>query len=90
MNRVHLIDRAVEATGLDRPAAAEAVNALFESIRSALERGDRVVLQGFGVFHTVPRREGVGRNPRTGEPVDMPRGQVARFRPAKSLRSLSI
>ena len=90
MKRVHLIDRAIDATALDRPTAAEAVNVLFESVRSALKRGDRVVLRGFGVFHTAPRREGVARNPRTGEPVDIPRGLVARFRPATSLRSLRV
>ena len=48
------VHRAVEATGLDSPAARDAVNVMFESMASALARGERVVLRRFGVFHSPP------------------------------------
>ncbi|MYA41232.1 MAG: HU family DNA-binding protein [Gemmatimonadetes bacterium] len=82
-----LVNRAVEATGLERWAIRDAVDALLESVGSALERGDRVVLRRFGMFHAAPRRTGVARNPRTNEPVGIPRGRVVRFRPAPGLQS---
>ena len=87
MVKADLVARAAEAAGLDSPAAQDAVDALFESVVSALACGDRVVLRRFGMFHTRPRKTGKARNPRTNEPVDIPRGRVARFRPALDLRS---
>jgi len=87
MVKADLTNRVTEAANLESPAAQRAVEALFESLGSALERGDRVVLRGFGLFHTAPRKTGVARNPRTGESVGIPRGRVVRFRPAVSLRS---
>ncbi|MYK80801.1 MAG: HU family DNA-binding protein, partial [Acidobacteria bacterium] len=52
-------------------------------------RGDRVVLRRFGMFHAAPRRTGVARNPRTNEPVGIPRGRVVRFRPAPGFSSVA-
>ena len=89
MVKADLINRAMEAANLQSPAAREAVEALFESLRAALERGDRVVLRRFGVFHAAPRKTGVARNPRTGEPVGIPRGRVVRFRPGQNLRGIT-
>jgi nucleoid DNA-binding protein len=87
MVKADLIRRAVEASSLESLAAREAVDALFESVASALARGERLVLRRFGVFHTAPRKTGVARNPRTNEPVGIPRGRVVRFRPAPGLPS---
>ena len=89
MVKADLVHRAVEATTLQSPAAQEAVEALFESANSALARGDRVVLRRFGAFYTSSRRKGPARNPRTGEPADIPRGRVVRFRPAPGLGSVA-
>ena len=88
MVKADLIKRAIEATNLESSDAREAVDALFESVASALVRGDRVVLRRFGVFYAAPRKTGVARNPRTGDPVGIPRGRVVRFRPATDLRNL--
>lgn len=85
MVKAHLIHRAVEASGLESPAARDTVEAHCESVSGA--RGNRVVLRRFGVFHTAPRKTGVAWNPRTNEPVDIPRGRVMRFRPAPGLQS---
>ena len=89
MVKEDLINRAMEASTLDRSAAREAVDALFESVCAALERGDRVVLRRFGLFHAAPRKTGMARNPRTGEPVDISGGRAVRFRPGRSLPSIT-
>lgn len=86
MVKADLINRAMDAADLQGSAARVAVEALFESVRAALERGDKVVLRRFGVFHAAPRKTGVARNPRTGEQVGIPRGRVVRFRPGQNLR----
>ena len=88
MVKADLINRAMETTTRDSLAARDAVHAVFESVASALVRGDRVVLRQFSVFHTAARRKGVARSPRTGAPVGIPRGRVVRFRPATDLHSL--
>lgn len=89
MVKADLVRRVTQATALESPAAQEAVGALFKAVASALARGDRVVLRRFGMFHTGSRKTGVARNPRTGEPVGIPRGRVVRFRPATGLRGFS-
>ena len=81
--KTRLITRATEAADLARPAGRRAVEALFERLGSALERGDRVALRRFGVFHAAPRKTEKARNPCTGEPVGIPRGRVVRFRPRR-------
>ena len=88
MVKADLLTRAIEAANLEGPVARKAVEAVFESLAAALESGDRVVLRRFGVFHAAPRRMGVARNPRTGEPVGIPRGRVTRFRPSPDLSNL--
>ena len=88
MVKADLIKRARETTTRESPAARDAVHAVFESVASALVRGDRVELRRFGVFCAAPRKTGVARNPRTGDPVGIPRGRVVRFRPATDLRNL--
>ena len=87
MVKADLVARVAEASNLKSPAAQDAVEALFESVVSALARGDRVVLRRFGVFHTRPRRTGMARNPRTNESVRIPAGREVRFRPATNLSS---
>ena len=88
MVKVDLVARTAEAANLKSPAAQDAVDALFESVVSALARGDRVALRRFGVFHTRPRRTGIARNPRTNQLVRIPAGREVRFRPATNLRRL--
>ena len=88
MVKADLIHRALEAANLASPAARAAVDALFEGLGAALERGERVVLRRFGVFYAAPRKTGVARKPRTNEPVGIPQGRVVRFRPATGLRNL--
>lgn len=62
------------------------VNAIFEEIGAALERGDRVELRGFGAFSVRVRPERMGRNPRTGEKVFVEEKRVPYFKTGKELR----
>jgi len=69
--------------------AEMAVETVFESMKKALEQGDRIELRGFGVFNVKPRKTGIGRNPRTGAEVSIPPGKAVRFKPARSYRRCS-
>ncbi len=89
MIKSDLVERVMEATELPKPKAAEAVNALFEGMKDALLMGDRIELRGFGVFQVKDRKRGVGRNPQTGEQVNIPPGKTIRFKPGKALRNMS-
>ena len=88
MIKSDLVERVMKATDLPKPKANEAVNALFDGMKSALLRGDRIELRGFGVFQVKPRKKGIGRNPRTGREVLIPPGKTIRFKPGKNLRNL--
>lgn len=89
MVKADLLTRAMDAANLEGRVARKAVEALFESVGAALQRGDRVVLRRFGVFGAAPRKTGVARNPRTGESASVAQGRAVRFRPATSLCSLT-
>ena len=62
------------------------VNAILDEIVAALARGDRVELRGFGAFSVKHRPARAGRNPRTGEPVEVPAKRVPYFKPGKEMR----
>ena len=64
-----------------------AVEALFEAMKAAMQKGERIELRGFGVFVVKPRKRGVGRNPRTGTQVAIPEGKTIRFKPGKDLQA---
>lgn len=63
-----------------------AVSAIFDEISDALVRGDRVELRGFGAFSVKDREARTARNPRTGEPVEVPAKRLPAFKPGKELR----
>ncbi len=75
-------------TGLPRNKAEDAVDKVFEGMKSALSKGDRIELRGFGVFNVRPRKTGIGRNPRTGAEVNIAPGKAVRFKPGKELQLL--
>ncbi len=78
----------VNRTGITKTKAEMAVETVFESMKKALEQGDRIELRGFGVFNVKPRKTGIGRNPRTGAEVSIPPGKAVRFKPGKELQTL--
>ena len=85
MIKQDLVQRIVERTGLPRTKAEAAVDAIFEGMKKALAKADRIELRGFGVFTVKPRKTGVGRNPRTGAEVSISPGIAVRFKPGKEL-----
>ncbi len=88
MIKLDIINHVVERTGIPRSKAEAAVDAVFNAMKSALQRNDRIELRGFGVFNIKPRKTGIGRNPRTGEEVSIPPGKAVRFKPGKDLQSI--
>jgi DNA-binding protein HU-beta len=88
MIKSDLVDKVMESADLQKPKATEAVNALFEGMKGALLRGDRIELRGFGVFQVKDRKRGIGRNPKTGREVEIPPGKTIRFKPGKALRNM--
>lgn len=88
MIKLDIINHVVDRTGIPRSKAEAAVDAVFNAMKSALQRNDRIELRGFGVFNIKPRKTGIGRNPRTGEEVTIPPGKAVRFKPGKDLQSI--
>ena len=88
MIKLDMINEVVNRTGITKTKAEQAVETVFETMKRALERGDRIELRGFGVFNVKPRKTGIGRNPRTGDVVNIPPGRAVRFKPGKELQAL--
>ena len=88
MIKLDIINEVVNRTGVTKTKAEIAVETVFDSMKKALAKGDRIELRGFGVFNVKPRKTGIGRNPRTGAEVAIPPGKAVRFKPGKELQSL--
>lgn len=86
MNKAELINRVAEKTGLTKKETEKAVNAVVETIEQALANGEKVSLVGFGTFEVRARRARTGRNPQTGESINIPASRVPAFRPGKALK----
>jgi DNA-binding protein HU-beta len=86
MNKSQLVDALADRLG-DRRTAASAVDALFQIVVDTVRSGDSVSIAGFGVFESRARAARTGRNPRTGEAVDVPATTVPAFRPGTGFRS---
>ena len=87
MIKLDIVNRVADRTGVPKMKAEQAVDALFNSMKEALARGERIELRGFGVFVVKARKRGVGRNPRTSEEVAIPPGKTIRFKPGKELQA---
>lgn len=86
MNKSDLIAKVAAKTDLTKKAAADAVEAVLESISEALVAGDRVTLVGFGTFEVRDRAARRGVNPSTGQPIQIPASRVPAFKAGRSLR----
>jgi DNA-binding protein HU-beta len=86
LNKTELIARVAEKTDLSKKDVTRVVDAVFEIITDALQNGDKVQLVGFGNFEVRERSARKGRNPQTGEEIDIPAGKVPAFRPGKALK----
>ncbi|MDI2589126.1 MULTISPECIES: HU family DNA-binding protein [unclassified Psychrobacillus] len=86
MNKTELVNAVAEAAELSKKDASKAVEAVFESIQSALADGGKVQLIGFGNFEVRERAARKGRNPQTGEEIDIAASKVPAFKPGKALK----
>ena len=86
MNKQELIGHVADRAGLNRNDAMRAVETMLEVITSTLKRGDEVRLVGFGNFSVTRRKASTGRNPRTGEPMQIKASSQPKFRPGKVLK----
>ena len=86
MNKNDLIAAAAGRAGITKAQAADAVDAVFDSIMSTLKMGGDVRLVGFGTFAVSHRKATRGRNPATGAPIDIPASNVPKFKAGKQLK----
>lgn len=87
MTKSALIDRVTEkAEGLTRKQTEIVVDTVFDSIKDALAKGDKIEIRGFGNFRLKHRKPRKARNPKTGESVDVPAKRVLFFKVGKALR----
>lgn len=86
MNKTDLINAVAEKSELSKKDAAKAVDAVFESITNTLKEGGKVQLVGFGSFEVRERAARKGRNPQTGEEIEIPASKNPAFKPGKQLK----
>ena len=86
MTKADLVNRIVERTGLSKKDVTAVVNGVFDGLKGAFLRKERVELRGFGIFLTKNRRPRVGRNPKTREEVKIPGRQVLVFKPSRAIK----
>ena len=86
MNKSELIDAVAEEADLSKASAARAVDAVVNAVTGALKEGDQVTLVGFGTFMVRERSARTGRNPRTGENIEIPASQSPVFKAGKALK----
>jgi DNA-binding protein HU-beta len=86
MNKNDLVASVATNSGLSKADAAKAVDAVFDSITASLKGGNEVRLVGFGTFAVTRRRASTGRNPRTGETIQIAAANQPKFRAGKGLK----
>lgn len=86
MNKTTLIAQIAEKSGLTRKQAEAALNALTDTITETLKAGDKVQMMGFGSFEIKERAARTGRNPATGETIEIPASKTPVFKAGKSFR----
>ncbi len=86
MNKSELIDAIADSADISKAAAGRAVDAFVESITGALKSGDQVTLIGFGTFSVKDRAARTGRNPQTGQEIQIAAAKIPSFKAGKGLK----
>ncbi|HTT74841.1 MAG TPA: HU family DNA-binding protein [Candidatus Binataceae bacterium] len=86
MTKADLIEGLANKLGLNRIDAEKAVNLVLDDIIAALKQGERVNISGFGTFSVSDRNARTGRNPKTGETIEISASRSAKFKPGKQLK----
>ena len=87
MNKNDLVAKVASITGLSKTDSANVVNGVFNAITGSLSGGEEVRLVGFGTFSVARRNATQGRNPRTGEKIQIPASNQPKFKAGKGLKS---
>lgn len=85
MNKGDLINKIAEGADISKAQATDALNAVLDNIGEALKEGEKVTLIGFGTFSISERKARTGRNPQTGETIQIAAKNVVKFKPGKEL-----
>lgn len=88
MNKAELIEKISDVTGLTKKDVDQAVNAFIETIQTALKKGDKVAIAGFGTFDVSSRKARTGRNPQTGEEIKIAASKAPKFKAGKSFKEM--
>jgi len=88
MTKAELIEEVSQVVEMTRKESEIIVEAIFDSIVRALHNGDKIEIRGFGSFRTRQRQSRVGRNPKTGDRVDVPAKRIPFFKPSKELKDV--
>ncbi len=88
MTKADLIEVVAKKTNLTAKAAREAVTVMFQTITDSLKKGDKVVITGFGTFMVRSRKSRAGRNPQTGERINIPARKTPGFTAGKALKKI--
>lgn len=88
MNRTDVVARIAKEQNMTKKSSEELVCLIIDTIKSALEEGDKVQITGFGTFEVKDRAPRVGRNPKTNEEVEIPASRRPVFRPSAQLKEL--
>ena len=87
MNKAEFVERVAKKTQLPKNQTEAVVDAVIEVIQKAVAKGDEVKIVGFGTFCGLQRKPRKGRNPKTGESVEIPGGRIPKFKPGKDFKS---
>ena len=88
MNKTELVAIVAENAGLTKKDAERVINASIDAITSALVKGEKVQISGFGTLETKAREARIGRNPHTKEAIEIPATRVPTFKPSKALKDI--
>jgi len=88
MTKAELVDEVARVVQLTKKQAEAIVNIVFDSIVESLRAGEKIELRGFGSFRLRSRKSRTGRNPKTGERVEVPSKRIPYFKPGKELKEL--
>ena len=88
MTKAEIVNRVAEMTGMSRKDTIEALEIFLEAVKDSLKQGDKISLVGFGTFFVKEKKARHGRNPRTGERIQIPPKFIATFKPGKAFRQL--
>jgi len=86
MTKSDLIERLAGKAEMTRPRAEELLDFLLNDVTEALKKGEKVNISGFGTFTVSNRKARTGRNPKTGEPIEIPASRSAKFKAGKTLK----